>query len=153
GPECERPEHLALQIDLQNTAGGGVRHVDNMVRAKSQTVRISKLPLPKKASVFVEDLDSRILPVAYIYQVVNNDDGMRQIELSRNVALHSPAHQWITVPIKFQNPRVPVSIGHVNIPIAIPGNIGWLIEVQHIVSGNAHASQRKQHLASRIKFE
>src|SRR5712691_9795163 len=141
----ETAQHLALGIDLQDTARYGVGHVQEVVGSDHQAKGMPEFPLPQEAPAGIEDLDARVLPVTDIDEITVNGDGMRGVELSRPGALHSPAQQLIAVLVELQHPRIPVAIRDVNVAVAIPSDVGWLIEMQNIISRNAHPPQSEQH--------
>jgi hypothetical protein len=69
------------------------------------------------------------------------------------VQLHSPAKQFIAVLVELQHPRIPVAIRDVDVAISVPGNVGWLIEVPHVISGNTHPPQCNQHPPFRAQLQ
>src|SRR5437870_13833403 len=111
------------------------------------------LHLSQEPAISVEDLDACILTVAYVDEVTINHDCMVSVELSRPGTLHSPTKQRPAVLVELQHPRIPVAICNVNVAISVPGNIGGLIEMQYIISGNPHSPQRKQHAPFRTKLQ
>src|SRR5713101_1768828 len=132
----ETAHDFALRIDLQNAAGDSVGHIKGVVWGQHQAKWTPKFPLPQKPAIPVEDLDARILPVADVNQVAINHDRVGSVELSRPGALHSPAKQFIAVFVELQHPRIPVAIRDIDVAVSIPGNVGWLIEVPYVISGN-----------------
>src|SRR5260370_17930480 len=119
----ETTHDFALRIDLQNAPGNSVGHIKGVVWGEHQAKWTPKFPLPQKPAIPVEDLDTRILPVADIDQVAINHDGVGGVELSRAGTLHSPAKQFIAVLVKLQHPRIPVTIGDVDVAVSVPPNI------------------------------
>src|SRR5947208_11057087 len=112
-----------------------------------------KAPLPQEPAISVEDLDARILAVAHVDEVTINHDRMGSVELPWPADLHSPTKQRSAVLVELQHPRIPVAICNVNVAVSVPGNIGGLIEMQYIISGNPHSPQRKQHAPFRAKLQ
>src|SRR5229473_3423165 len=102
----ETAQHLALGIDLQDTARYGVGHVQEVVGSDHQAKGMPEFPLPQEAPAGIEDLDARVLPVTDIDEITVNGDGMGGVELSRPGALHSPARQHIAVLVELQHPRI-----------------------------------------------
>src|SRR5712692_4636633 len=149
----ETAHDFALRIDLQNAAGDSVGHIKGMVWGQHQAKWTPQFPLPQKPAIPVEDLDAGILPVANIDQVAINHDRVGSVELSGAGSLHSPAKQFIAVLVELQYPRIPVAIRDVDVAVSVPGNVGWLIEVPHVISGNTHPPQCKQHLPFRAKLQ
>src|SRR5260370_5079884 len=149
----ETAHNFAIRIDIQNAAGESVGHIKGAVWGQHQAKWAPKFPLPQKPAIPVEDLDAGILPVANIDQVAINHDRVWSVELSRPGALHSPAKQFIAVLVELQHPRIPVAICDVDVAVSVPRNIGWLIEVPHVISGNTHPPQAQQHPPSRANLQ
>src|SRR6266852_7165014 len=149
----ETAHNFAIRIDLQNAAGDSVGHIKGVVWGQHQAKWAPKFPLPQKPAIPVEDLDAGILPVANVDQVAINHDRVWSVELSRPGALHSPTKQFIAVLVELQHPRIPVAIRDVDVTVSVPGNVGWLIEVPHVISGNTHPPQCKQHPPFRAELQ
>src|SRR5437899_8677011 len=71
----------------------------------------------------IENLNAGVLAVTDIDHIAVDHNSVRQIKLSGTSALHSPAHQRITIFVELQNARVAVAIRDVDVALAIQGNV------------------------------
>ena len=106
---------------------------------------MTQFPFAKKTTVPIENLNARILAVANVNLIAINCDAVWKIELSGACSLHSPSRQEIAIFIKLQDSRVTFAIGDINISFVVKGNVGGLIEVEHIISRNSHPAQCQEH--------
>jgi hypothetical protein len=72
----ETAQNSALRVDLQDAPGYGVAHIKDVVRREDKAKRMPWAPLPQELAISVEDLDARILTVAYVDEVAINHDRM-----------------------------------------------------------------------------
>src|SRR6516165_1775157 len=123
-----------------------------MIRAEHQAVGMAKLPLLQILPICIEDLNAGIVSIANIDQIAVDHDGVRQVELSRTVALHSPAEQRVAILIELHHPRIAVTIRDVYVSFAVPRDISRLIEMQDVIPWNPHSAQCEQLFAIGAEF-
>src|SRR6266568_8436347 len=78
---AQRAHDLAVAVDFENAARDRIGHVHKVIGSDNQTEGMAESPFSEKPSVEVEDLDSRVLPVAHIDEIAVNRDRVGRIKL------------------------------------------------------------------------
>src|SRR5262249_5488863 len=112
-----------------------ISHKDEVFRRDKEAVRVSKIfPFLDEMSGCVENLNSRIFPIADIDQVFIDCNRVGKIKLSGSGTLRSPCEQELTVLVEFEDPRIAVTVCDVNVSSAVECDIRGLIEMVSIIS-------------------
>src|SRR5215471_1377398 len=125
------PERLSFQIILVNfTAGvGAIEELLALCVGRTNAHRPWCSNVTDDAyriQVLIEYLDAIVATVTDVDVAFGiGRNGMGRIELSRHRSARSDRFHECSVLIEFRDARIVVPIGHKDIAIEIPGNIGW----------------------------